>query len=203
MNSANQFSDAKSFRYSLDWRFFLPISETSRMLYIGEGGEEVQSFFQRLNINQVLCLENNILDEIQSFSASSSTFDIVSIPYTILSQQMHTEIKKILRPSGSLLLGFSNRYRARDENAISTFKLNSLLIQAGFSQIKYYGVFPDQYAPEYIFPLNSHTTKFALHHRYQYRMKSWLLQILSLPPPLFVLSYFLPAYYVVAKIDGD
>ncbi|MBL8100209.1 MAG: hypothetical protein JNK81_13580 [Anaerolineales bacterium] len=202
MNSANQFSDAKSFRYSLDWRFFLPISEKSRMLYIGESGEEIQAFFQRLNINYVSYLENDIVDKIRSLSASSSTFDIVSIPYTVFSHSTYPEVKKILRPGGSLLLGFSNLYRSKNENAISLIKLKSLLMKAGFSQIKYYGVFPDQYAPEYIFPLKLQATKFALRHRYQYRMKSWLLQTLSFSVFLFALSYFLPAYYVVVKNDN-
>lgn len=203
MKSVNQFSDATSFQYSLDWRFFLPISNASRVLYIGAGGEEVRSFFQRLNVHGVFHLERNLLDEIQLFFASGSRFDVISIPYDGFPPQVYIEIKKILRPGGSLLLGFSNYYRARDEHAISIFEVRSLLKTAGFSRVKYYGVLPDQRAPEYIFPLDLRSARFVLRHRYRRRMKFWLLQTLSLSPFLFVLLYFLPAYYVVAKSDGD
>ncbi len=202
MNTENQFLDAKSFRYSLDWRFFLPISETSKILYIGEGGSEVQAFFARLNVNRFSVLDGDNLDKIRSSPDLPSTFDVIAIPYDIPSHGEYAALKKRLSPGGSLLIGFSNRYLSIRKNAISLLKLRFLLARAGFSKVKYYGIFPDQYAPEYIFPLNLHAVAFALRHRYQYRMKSWLLQGLLFSPFLFLLLYCAPAYYAIATSDN-
>lgn len=201
MNNLNKFSDIKAFRYSLDWRFFLPISETSRLLYIGEGGEEVQSFFRRLNVNSVFYSSDDVVKAIGTYSASFSKFDIVSIPYNFISHHLYEEIKKILTPSGSLLIGFANHYKSNNKNTASVFKLRSLLEKAGFSHIKCYGAFSDEYAPQYIFPLNPHTFKFVIRHRYESRVPTWVLSLLFLSPSIFFLSYFIPAYYIVAQVD--
>lgn len=202
MNSTSQFSDAKAFRYSLDWRFFVPVSETSKILYIGEGGEEVQGFFQRLKIYDISYLDASAVEDIHLYSALSSTFDVVSIPYNFVYHHLFREIKKILKPKGRLLLGIPNHYRSSDKNVMPAFKLKPLLLKAGFSKVQYYGAFSDEYAPQYIFPLNSHTLKFVMYHRYESRIPSWVLRFLSLPPLTFLLSYFIPAYYIVAQV-GD
>lgn len=193
-----QDSEKKSFRYSLDWRFFLPVSANSKILYIGEAGDEVRQFFRRLNINEVSSIEKNSLAEVESLS----TFDLISIPYDFLNSSGYPKLRDLIRPDGFLLIGFSNRFRSKDVNATFLFQIRSILKKAGFSPLKYYGILPDQYIPEYIFPLTSQAIGFVLRHRYQYRLPRWVLQLISSTLSALLLSNFLPAYYVLAKADS-
>jgi hypothetical protein len=112
--------------------------------------------------------------------------------------------RRLIRPGGTFLLGFSNRWnirRKRRESSYTstTFEMSRVLPELGYEKENYYGALPEPLAPEYIFPLNALSLGFVLNHRYQHRLPSYFLK-LTKTPAIHSMLNFLPFFYAVARV---
>lgn len=191
----------REFQYLLDWRFFLPINSETKLAYIGEKGEEVKSFFERVGVKSVTTFENIM----QLESSDQKLFDIVALPYgfagnphasssLFTDMQLYKSIKKVTHMDSQILIGFS-----RKKDNLSYLQLKSRLQRVDLVLINSYGLLLDLYTPEYIFPLRPKEIGFVIRHRYHRRYSQLVLKLLSSLLFALALSNFFPAYFVVSK----
>lgn len=191
----------RDFQYLLDWRFFLPIDPQTKLAYIGEKGEEVKYFFERIGVKSITTFENII----QLENNDQNIFDIVALPYGFAGNpnissalftdiQLYKFIKKITHRDSQILIGFS-----RKEDNLSYLQLKSRLQKVNLALINAYGLLLDLYTPEYIFPLRPKEIGFVIRHRYHRRYSRLVLKLLASPLFALILAHFFPAYFVIAK----
>ncbi|MBI5825103.1 MAG: hypothetical protein HZB18_13825 [Chloroflexi bacterium] len=216
---------------SADWRFFLPISAESNVLLVTDHGEDIARYFEKLGIRTTIYNTDSSNAASVKLSAQKRTdfendfsppdgyplFDVVALPhgfpgYFLSRGNSHQinifqKMKQAITSHGALLVGFSNSLRlgraaGSSVNSYATpQRMVGLLRKAGYPLVEIYGVIPDLYVPDYIFPLNKHEIGFVLEHRYRYKIPAWLLKFLTTSFVAGSLSVFFPFYYAVAYPD--
>lgn len=188
------------FQYLLDWRLYLPINSESKLAYVGESGEGVKLFFERIGVKSVSTFET-----VLQLENSDHIFDMVALPYGFAGNpntssnlfsdtQLYKSIKKKTHKDSQILIGFS-----RKKDKFSYFRLKSILHRVNLDLISSYGLLLDLYTPEYIFPLSPKEIGFVIRHRYHRRYSRFVLNLLTNSLFTLILSNFLPAYFVVVK----
>ncbi|MDP1713484.1 MAG: hypothetical protein Q8L41_01955 [Anaerolineales bacterium] len=204
--------------HSVDWRFLLPIYEKTKMLVICYEQNDYDRSFQELGIP----IETMSFDKLEATDNRYSplfeleSFDVVAAPHGLnrissmgersgLAESLRSA-RRLIRPGGAFLLGFSNRWdirRKRQESSYvsTTSEMSRLLSGLGYETKFYYGAVPERVSPEYIFPLDAQSLGFVLNHRYQHKLPHYFLKLTktALVNPLL---NFLPFYYVVAGVGG-
>ncbi len=213
---------------SADWRFLLPITNNSRVLIITHGcdefalslGGDVKAITWRSNISAYRNRESSVKNGNVLFADylfppfPPSSFDIIALPLGIPSgiskmgnRQFHQNIRRLLRPGGSMLFGFANPWGIRrssdSEHTYSTINnmLGLLRGIANYSSVEIYGVFPNLAMPEFIFLPRPENLRFILQRRYKYKIPNPLLNLFSSLVFTSVLSKFLPFYFAVASAE--
>lgn len=214
---------------SADWRFLLPITESSRILIIGGEYDGFSELFSKIGVLEVtwLCssllansenknVEHSKFDAIANLATQSfpsKSFDMVVVPFGFPGGRLTDEadvfqmIRRLMRPNGTMLIGFSNifglfRRGEQSDSCYSTpWQMIRKLRSAGYSQIDIYGAMPSLVSPEYIFPLKAHLLSFTLQHRYRYKLSDRLLQLFSSKPVASIFLYLLSYYFIIAKSD--
>ena len=219
-NSPDKFPDN-----SLDWRFLLPISSESKILIIGHDCGHIQQYFINLGLSEVFyCIGNqprssnlgenetqqNILtyDDLRVTSQLYSFFDVVVCPSGLPTGSIEVLetfdfIKKFIRPDGVLFVGFSNGIFSKKTNSYYShpWRIKKMLKNTGYLLAGIYGAIPDQYVPEYVFPLTPRAIGFVIRHRYTYKVPNMLLRLLTSPVATTMLVNFFPAYFVMATVN--
>lgn len=215
---------------SVDWRFLLPITESSRVLIIGGEHDDFTELFGKIGVSAITWLhgslpakdENNSeqgkFDAVENLVAQSfppMSFDFVVIPFGFPGDKLTHEvdvyqmIRRLIRPDGMMLIGFSNtlglfRQGFRSDSFYSTpWCMMHKLRLAGYSQIDFYGAMPNLDTPEFIFPLKAQLLSFTLQHRYRYKLPAMLLYIFSSRPIATIFLYLLSYYFVIVKSNTE
>ncbi len=202
---------------SADWRFLLPITESSRVLIIGGEHDDFTELFGKMGVSAVTWLRGLLPADSENNNKNSgqSKFDIVAIPFGFRSDKLthevdvHQMIRQLMRPGGTILIGFSNRLglfrRGFQSNSYysTPWRMIHKLRLAGYSQIDLYGAMPNLETPEYIFPLRTQLLSFTLQHRYRYKLPARLFHFFSSKPVVFIFLYLLSYYFVIAKSDME
>ncbi len=144
--------NAQSPGLSIDWRFFLGISEKSKILVIGQQCEEVGEIFNMLGVSSVMRSRDirslpfvrqtrkdvslhseNTCDDLQFDSEYLSFFNVIALPFGIprlndkLTEDRYVRflqcLKQVLHPGGTIMVGFFNQLRFWDK---SKFEFRSL-----------------------------------------------------------------------------
>lgn len=198
--------------HGVDWRFLLPIYETPKMLVIcGEQNDYARSFHE-LGISVTTAPFDKL--EVAALSFESENFDIVAAPLGLnrisnrggrsgFAESLRSA-RRLIRPGGTFLLGFSNRWdilrRRSESSCVSTIReMSRLLSGLGYETKYYYGAIPEPVAPEYIFPLEARSLGFVLNHRYQHKLPGFFLKLTKTPAVNLMLN-FLPFFYAVARL---
>lgn len=200
--------------HGVDWRFLLPNYENPRMLVICGEQNDYDRSFRELGISIVTVPFNKL--EVTALPFEPQSFDIVAAPLglnRINSMGGRSDfveklksVRRLIRPGGAFLLGFSNRWdirRKRQESSYisTTWEMSRLLLRSGYETKCYYGAVPERVSPEYIFPLDAQSLGFVLNHRYQHKLPDYFLK-LTKTPLVNPLLNFLPFFYVVAGVGG-
>ncbi len=198
--------------HSVDWRFLLPIYEKPGMLVICGEQNDYDRSFRELGIS-VMTVPFDKLDA-TALPFAPQSFDIVAAPLGVsrINNQggrsgfveSLRSVRRLIRPGGALLLGFSNRWDIRRKSressyASTTWEMSHLLQELGYETKRYYGAVPEPLAPEYIFPLDALSLGFVLNHRYQHKLPDYFLK-LTKTPAVNALLNFIPFFYVVAGV---
>lgn len=215
---------------SADWRFLLPITQNSRVLIIGGEQDDFTELFGKIGISEIIWLCGSLpaggenhknngqseFDAVESLTAQSFppiSFDIIAIPFGFPGRKLLDDVdvyqivRSLLRPGGTMLIGFSNRFGLFRRRFQSNFyystpcRMIRNLRLAGYSQIDIFGAMQNLETPEYIFPLKTHLLSFTLQDRYRYKLPASLLYFLSNKPVVSILLYLLSYYFVIAKSD--
>jgi hypothetical protein len=199
------------FKYSLDWRFLLPISDPDKTFVFFEDDFDFSQTLEQVGIpfsNQLSLLD---IEQKEKRSAASFVFPF-GLPVRWVGKEQADQIeffrsmRKLMGDTGNLLVGFNNpwNYRSRSLTKYhfsTSRRMNSQLQEAGFNVIKVFGVFPTLSIPEYIFDLNAQPVYFTLQHRFKRKpFLLNLLQLLSHTIGVALISDFLPCYFVVAFV---
>lgn len=197
-----------------DWRFLLPIDRHSRLLVIQDARDESCRWSLRELDMPLTVWRPRALAQAAAANASAE-FDVIAAPLGLRTDassgermpsiEAHRTVRRLLRPNGAFLIGFSNRWglrRAGRHVAMpsSPREMTALLRAQGYAAIALFGAVPDACEPEYIFPLHPQSLSFVMRHRYRHHLPGYLL---SRRPVLSdALLRFLPAYYAVARLDA-
>jgi hypothetical protein len=197
------------FRYSLDWRFLLPMADVKKIYLLAEGDADFNQTLEQVGIHtsqqlSLSDLKQNKTNEVQSFV----------MPFGLRAGwvgakhedqlEFYVSVRRLISSGGCFLIGFDNfwtmpaRSKAKYYSSTSG-RMAGQLKQAGFQSIKIFGAMPNLAIPEYIFDLDSRTIQFALRNRF--RRKPALLHVLRvLEGTIGVerISNFLPCYFMVA-----
>jgi hypothetical protein len=199
------------FKYSLDWRFLLPLSDPDKTFVFFEDDLDFSQTLEQVGIpvsNQLSLLD---IERKEKSAAASFVFPF-GLPVRWVGKEQADQIeffrsmRKLIGDTGNLLVGFNNlwNYRSRTltKYHFSTpSRMISQLQQAGFKMIKVFGVMPTLSISEYIFDLGDYPVYFALQHRFKRKpIRFYLLQLLSHTLGIESVSDFLPCYFVVATV---
>jgi hypothetical protein len=204
-------SQPRVFNHSLDWRFFLPISNVDKIFVFLEDDSDFSQTLQHVGIaasNQLSFLEVEQKEK-REFASFVLPF---GLPVRWVGKEQTDQIeffrsmRMLMSDTGNLLVGFNNSWNDRSSSqtkyhASTHPRVISQLQKAGFKTIKVFGVISNLSIPEYIFDLNAASMYFALEHRF--KRKSVLLNLLQLVSHTIgvtSISYFLPCYYVIATV---
>ena len=211
---------------SLDWRFLLPITVESKILIIGHEYEYIQKYFFNLGVSEVYCCADNqpkvadldknntqqkmlTYDDLIARSSLFSFFDVVVFPSGLPNTkieilELFEFVKKFVRPSGILFVSFANELLSKEKHSYSShpIRIKNILKKNGYNLVGVYGAIPDQYIPEYVFPLTPQAIGFIVRHRYAYKVPNIFLRLLSSPFVAKMLSNFFPAYFMMATINA-
>ena len=203
------FPPPRVFRYSLDWRFLLPIADPQKLRVLIEQDEEFHQALEAVGIytSQAISffeLQQNKIDGTQSFVMPFG----LSKRWVGAGQNDQVELYRSLRrmmvSGGYLLIGFHGSWNVRTRShpgyhRSTPHRMASQLRRAGFHSVKLYGALPNLAIPEYIFDLDSRTIHFAMQNRF--RRKPAVLRILrgvAETVGLTGMVNLLPAYFALA-----
>lgn len=196
------------FRYSLDWRFLLPLTDTKKICLLLEDQPEFSQALAQVGI-----------DASQQLSFSDfKNRDRTNFPFLVMPfglpvgwvdarsadrVEFYSVLRRFIESGGYLLVGFNNRlsWRVRETTYYSSTPRRAMkeLIQAGFKAVEIFGAMPNLQIPEYIFELEPQTMRFALQNRF--RRKPAVLRALRVLDGIIGwkrISHFLPCYFAVA-----
>jgi len=157
---------------------------------------------------------DSVLADPLTLPFSPACFDLVVMPLGLPRQRWNAAgrrhldvqraIRRLIRPGGTLLLGFSNRLdflrgSTSEHYALTPRRAVRLLLRAEYSSVDLYGAVPNLTVPEYIFPLTPQVLAFVLRSRYRQKLPARLLRWLIQAG----FANFLPAYFAVASTSGD
>lgn len=197
------------FKYSLDWRFLLPIADLSkaRLLF-----EENKDFSQALEYVGIQASQRFSLSDVRNRKQEMIPFLVMpfGVPVGWVGSrsadrvEFYVSVRSFLEPGGTLLVGFNNSldWRARlgaKYHSSAPQRVRKELIQSGFKSVQIFGAMPDLQIPEYIFEVDPRTMRFALQNRF--RRKPAILKTLHVLSGIIGwkrLSHFLPCYFAVA-----
>ncbi len=188
---------------STDWRFLLPLHRESCLLVVGGKRDDYSALFERVGVASISWHADTTALSV----LPAASFDIIAFPLGLPSgAAIWQTIRRLLRPGGTLLFGFSNlRGLNRDEQHgalhSNPWFLSFKLRQEGYSQVELFGALPNLNAPENIFPLESPSLNFVLQNRYRYKLPASVLGLAFHPAMAGLLSNLIPHYFVVAKWD--
>src|SRR6266508_1256506 len=199
------------FKYSLDWRFLLPLSDADKTFVFFEDDFDFKKTLEQVGIpvsNQLSLLD---IERKEKRAAASFVFPF-GLPVRWVGKEQADQVeffrsmRKLMGDTGNLLVGFNNLWNYRSKTPTKYYfstsrRMISQLQEAGFKVIKVFGVIPTLNIPEYIFDLNAHPVSFALQHRFKRKpILLNLLQLLSHTTGVALVSDFLPCYFVVASV---
>ena len=200
----------QTFRYSLDWRFLLPMGDAGRIRVLSEENADFGLALEQVGIPVLdqlsfLDLKQQEGNRVQSWVLPFG----LPVHWVDAKQQDQIEfyrsLLRLIQPGGYLVIGFNNAWYFR-RGTPSRYHFSTLrrttyqLGEAGFKSIKLFGAMPDLHIPEYIFHLESRAIHFVLHHRF--RRKSGVLKALGVLAGTVGtarISNFLPCYFAVAN----
>jgi len=152
--------------------------------------------------------------ELELRSDLLSFFDVVVFPHGLVQMEFSNSkvrqppefhfVKKFMRSGGVLLVSFANGLFFKQKKLQSGYyysyvwKMKSMLKKNGYDLTSIYGAIPDQFVPEYIFPLTIHSIGFILRSRYKDKIPSLLLPCLTNSVLTKIIANFFPAYFIVA-----
>jgi len=195
------------FRYSLDWRFLLPVADPAHLCVAFEEEPGFHEALERVGIPASPWLLDLNLAEDERRATHSLALPF-GLPVRWVSAgpeeqiEFYRSIRQRIRPGGYFLLGFRNARYSRFKtqyHASRPGRLADQLNRAGFYRIKIFGVMPNLRIPEYIFDLDVQAMRFALGHRF--RRKPILLKILQMLAQTIGwahVSNFFPCYFAIA-----
>ena len=204
-------SQPRVFRYSLDWRFLLPLSEPDKTFVFFEDDPDFSQTLEQVGIpvsNQLSLLDI----ERKEKSATASFVFPFGLPVRWVGPEpadqteFFRSMRTLMGDTGSLMVGCNNvwNYRSnpRTQYHSSTFRrMTSQLKEAGFRVIKAFGVIPTLNIPEYIFDLKAQPLYFALQHRFKRKpVLHSLLHLMSHTIGPALVSDILPCYFIVATV---
>lgn len=201
----------QTFRYSLDWRFLLPVADAGRIRVVAEEDAELRTTLEQVGIpvSNLLTCSNGAGDEkkdIQSFALP------LGLPARWVDTKVEDQIefcrslRRLMGPDGYILVGFNNVWNIHKKTASkyhpSTPRLmKHQLLQAGFRSVRLFGALPNLSIPEYIFDLEAGAVRFALHHRFRRkRVVLRALRALTQTVSIDRISQYLPCYFAVAAV---
>ncbi len=195
---------------SADWRFILPFSAKSKILFLGERSEYLQEFFKNIGFASTAWQSEMSVAEDSLLHLKASAFDIIAIPYGIVLDSplgrsgmlnAYKILHNFLEPEGVLFLGLSNILLRRDPKILSaSFPQTQLILRrAGYASSEFHAAYPNLAIPEYIFPLKTSTLRFFFRFHFKNKIPKLILRALSNPVALGGLSNLIPFYFVVAK----
>lgn len=177
--------------HAVDWRLLLPAQKMERILLIERGDSDFGRSFRELKIPVETA--SNLTD-----IPASGNFDLVAAPLGFGASASLPTLRGLLRPGGSLLLGFARR-------DVSLSAMTRSLRGLGFPSVQFFAAIPDLISPEYILPLDAQALSFMLAHRYEHKLPRLALQAIAagaLFPFMGIVRHLLPNLFVVAS-DGS
>jgi hypothetical protein len=217
---------------STDWRLLLPLKEKTKLLVITNKNDDYGQYFLPFGI-ETYTLDSLRSDQLQDdvkhsprnpetgittakhseLPFSQAVYDVIAMPFGFLEgipmankpkrlEQLKA-IRHLIRPGGSLLIGFSNLWghllKLNYRNDLSTPQtIVNLLLRANYDSIKLFAAIPNPIIPEYIFPISPQTTSFFLKHRYKRKLPKSLINFITQPKTASLFSNLLSSYYAVA-----
>lgn len=146
-----------------------------------------------------------------------SFFDVVAYPHGFSQMPLPSGeieslencgfIKRFMRPGGVIFIGFANglfsRKGTRQAGSYYSYPrlMKKKLKKTGYTLSGVYGAVPDQFIPEYVFPLTPQAIGFIVKHRYTYKVPGILLRLMASPVAATILANFFPSYFVVATVN--
>jgi hypothetical protein len=197
------------FKYSLDWRFLLPVADLSKGCLVFE---EDMDFSQTLEYAGISASQRLSFSDFKIRNRNCLPFSV--IPFGLPSSwvgtrsedrvEFYVSIRHFLETGGYLLVGFNNSlswraHRGTKYHSSTPHRVRNELVQAGFKTVELFGAMPDLQIPEYIFQLDSRTLRFGLQNRF--RRKPAVLRVLRVLDGINGwkgISHFLPCYFAVA-----
>lgn len=196
--------EPRVFRYSLDWRFLLPVADPAQIRVVFE---DEPGFCEAL-------------DRVGIPFASSSREEERGKPHSLVFPfglpvrwagarsehqiEFYRSVRQRIAPGGHFLLGFRNSRLSHSDSryhASTPPRVTDRLSRAGFHSIKIFGAMPDLLVPEYIFELNPQAMSFALQHRFRRKpVLLNMLHVLKWAAGWDTISNFLPCYFVLATV---
>jgi hypothetical protein len=201
----------QTFRYSLDWRFLLPMGDKKDIYVLFEQDAHFSQTLEQVGIST-----SNQLSFAEFRKNKKSNIPLLAMPFGLSighvgadnkkQTEFYSACRRLVASDGHLLIGFNNIWYIRASTALKYFsstphRITYQLKQAGFRSIKIFGAMPNLNIPEYIFDLESQAIYFAL--KYRFRRKPVLLRTLrTLAETIGIarISNFLPCYFVVATV---
>ena len=198
------------YKYSLDWRFLLPMGDTGQIRVVADDDPELMQALECVGISTFNLFSTRDVRQMDTKVGS------LALPFGLPTRWVgpnardHYEFFRTLQhfvdPRGYLLVGFNNAWNFRPSTPGKYYsstpgQISGHLQRAGFKAIKLFGAFPNLDIPEYIFDLNTQAIRFSLSHRF--RRKSVLLKSLYWSSRIMSwssLTAFLPCYYAVAAV---
>jgi aminoglycoside phosphotransferase (APT) family kinase protein len=178
--------------HAVDWRLLLPTQKMEQILLIERGDSDFTRSFRELKIP--VQTVSNLAD-----LPTRSDFDLVVAPLGVDAPASLSTLHGLLRPGGSLLLGFT-----RQDTSLPT--MTRALRGLGFRSIQFFAAIPDLISPEYIMPLDAQALSFMLVHRYEHKLPQLALQAVRggiLFPFMGVVRHLLPNFFAIASDGGE
>ncbi|HEX6035442.1 MAG TPA: hypothetical protein VFY83_13440, partial [Anaerolineales bacterium] len=164
------------FKYSLDWRFLLPMGHENKIGLLFEEDAEFSQTLERVGIQPADQLSLADLRD-----RKTDGFPVIVLPFGVPGRvgtkqddrvPFYASLRRQIHAGGYLLVGFNN---ALNPGARSVTKYQSStprwtaseLKKAGFTSVRFYGAMPDLQIPEYMFHLDARAIRFALQNRFR------------------------------------
>ena len=204
-------SEPRIFRYSLDWRFLLPLSNPDRLFIIFENERDFCQTLEHVGIpvsNQFSFLD---IERKPQKEAGSFVFPFgLSVNWVSAEPvdqiEFFRSMRTLMGEHGNLLVGFNNAAVNRSRTPTKYYastpqRMTSQLQKAGFQAIRVFGAIPNLNIPEYMFDLDGRSLSFALQHRFKRKpILLHLLQLFSYAAGVTRLFDLLPCYFIGATV---
>lgn len=204
-------SPPRVFRYSLDWRFLLPIADPEKTLVAFEHDADFSQTLEQVGIpvaNQV-SLSDILKQENRSAHAFVLPFGLPAnwVDAEPSSQvEFYRSIRSLIDSHGYLLLGFNNSWNFQMVTGSKYYtsvprRAVAQLQDAGFKAVNLFGAMPNLRIPEYTFQLGPQVMLFVLRHRF--KRKPALLKLLQGVARTIGTASFsnlMPCYFAVATV---